>query len=49
MTRSDTGAAGSPGCRWEGNPQQQLEKELITVLPSACTVLSGTGLSLPCR
>ena len=45
MARSDAGA----GCRWEGNPQQQLEKELVTVLPFACTVLSGTGLSLPCR
>lgn len=32
---------------WVSNRQR--EKELINVLPSACTVLSGTGLSLPHR
>lgn len=47
MIQSNAGAAGSRGCHGVSNHQQ--EKEHIDVLPSACTVLSGTGLSLPRR
>lgn len=47
MTQSDAGAAGTHSCHWVSNRQR--EKELINVLPSACMVLSGTGLSLPHR